>query len=124
GLQRLVWKGETPFELVEATATRSGFALRFSAAVDPASVTPEAFTARNWTYLHHSRYGSPETDPRDMEVTAAELDADGRTVRITVAGRIPTRVHAIDAAGIRSADGGARPWHGIAWYTLNAIPEE
>ena len=30
GLQRLRWRGELPFDLVEVTATAAGFALRFT----------------------------------------------------------------------------------------------
>ncbi len=121
GLQRLVWRGVEAFTLVEVTARPDGFRLRFSGAVDPASVVGDAFAVRNWTYDHHSDYGCPERDGRDLRVVGAVLGEDGRSVDLVVEGLVPTRVHMIECAGVRGA-GGVEPWHAVAWYTLNALP--
>ncbi|MBK8976087.1 MAG: hypothetical protein IPM29_09180 [Planctomycetes bacterium] len=121
GLQRLVWNGRTPFDLLEVTARRDGFRLRFTTPVDPATIEPDAFAVRNWTYRHHSTYGSPEIDPRPLEVRAATIGDDTRTVDLQIDGLVPTRVHMIEARGVRAA-GGAKPWHGVAYYTLEVQP--
>lgn len=121
GLQRLVWRGAMPLDLAEVRVLDDGFRLRFTAPLDPASVTASAFAVRNWTYDHHSAYGCPERDPRELEVRAATLAADGLGVDLEVVGLAPTRVHMVECAGIRGADG-ATPWHHVAWYTLNSMP--
>ncbi|HLQ36506.1 MAG TPA: hypothetical protein VK348_01805 [Planctomycetota bacterium] len=121
GLQRLVWRGQQPFDLVEVTARHDGFQLRFSLPVDPASVVPSAFQLQNWTYDLHSDYGCAELDRRALQVTAATVTQDGLAVELVVEGLLATRVHMIECAGVRSRTGGA-PWHDVAWYTLNVLP--
>lgn len=122
GAQRLKWRGEMPFELLEVTARADGFRLTFTQHVAPDSVQPDSFAVKNWTYKHHSTYGSPEIDERTLTVTGAKLGADGKSVDLVVDGLVDTRVHMIEAAGVRGRSG-AKPWHGVAWYTLNARPE-
>jgi len=122
GLQRLRWTGATPFELVEVEATRLGFRLRYSAPVDAASVTPDAFRLQRWTYDHHKAYGCPERDGTALAVGGATLAADRMAIDLVVPDRKATWVHMIEAPGVRAADGRAAE-HGVAWYTLNAVPE-
>jgi hypothetical protein len=121
GLQRLVWRGAMPFDLVEVTARREGFRLRFSSPVDPASALPAAFRLRNWTYDHHEDYGCPLRDVKALRVTGVTVGDGGTTVDLAVEGLTPTRVHEIDCERLRGASGKA-PWHPVAWYTLNALP--
>jgi hypothetical protein len=121
GLQRLRWKGETPLDLAEVRVLDDGFRLRFTKALDPESVAAASFAVRNWTYDHHASYGCPERDPRELEVRAATLSEDRTTVDLRVEGLVLTRVHMIEAPGVRGP-GGEQPWHAVAWYTLNAMP--
>ena len=116
GIQRLVWRGERPFDLVEAKATAEGFRLRFSEPLDPASVA--SIQVRSFTYDHHSAYGCPPRDKREHAVTAV---ADGAEALLSVSGLEDVRVYAIDASTARAASG-APLWHGKAWYTRNAAP--
>ena len=122
GLQRLVWEGEAPFDLLGVTATPTGFQLRFTAPVDPASVGKEAVAIQRWTYDHHSEYGCKERDPTPLAVTAATLSTDGRTLDLTVPDRRAVWVHELRLVGVKARADGAAPWHAEAWYTLNAIP--
>jgi hypothetical protein len=121
GLQRLRWKGATPLDLAEVRALEGGFRLRFTTPVDPASVQPASFAVRSWTYDHHEAYGCPERDLRELAVRAARLSEDRTSIDLTVDGLAPTRVHMVEAAGVRGP-GGELPWHAVAWYTLNALP--
>jgi len=63
GLQRLVWRGVTPFELREITATKKGFRLAFTQPVNAASILPPGFAVKSWTYDHHKAYGCPPATP-------------------------------------------------------------
>ncbi|MFO1054469.1 MAG: hypothetical protein U1F36_19790 [Planctomycetota bacterium] len=122
GIQRLVWTAVPRFDLLEVTARPKGFRLRFSAAVDPASVSARALAVSRWQYEHHAEYGCRELDTQELEVTRAVLDAAGTSLDVDVADCKATWVHMIELRGIRARDGGAAPWHAEAWYTLNAIP--
>lgn len=121
GLQRIVWGGMVPFDLLEATATARGFALRFSAPLDPTTATIDALRVRRWTYDHHSEYGCKERDVKELAVGPVALSDDGLTLAVDVPERRAVWVHELRIDGIRDR-GGASPWHRVAWYTLNAIP--
>lgn len=121
GLQRLVWRGETPLDLAEVRALEDGFRVRFTKPLDAATVTPAAFALKSWTYDHHSAYGCPERDTRELPVRSATLSQDGTTVDLVVDGLVETRVHMVECPGVRGPDGEV-PWHAVAWYTLNAFP--
>lgn len=123
GLQRLVWRGETPFELVEVTAVREGFRLRFSQALAATAAVPSAFVVRSWTYDHHEEYGCDPRDVRTHEVTGVALQPDGVTVVVAVGGLEDGRVYELDGRGVTRAADAHAPWHGIGWYTRNATPE-
>jgi hypothetical protein len=122
GLQRLVWRGVLPFDLLEVTARRDGFRLRFTVPVDPASVTASAFALRAWTYDLHQDYGCPPRDVQQLAVRAATLGDDGVTVDLAIDGLLPTYVHELRCDGVRGREGGEGAWHPVAWYTLNALP--
>ena len=122
GLQRLVWTGETPFEIQEMRATPTGFDLQFTKAVDPNSATNVAsYLMDSYTYLYHNDYGSDEIQKQRLVIRKSELLQDGKTVRLTVNGLRRMFVHELLAGGIRSTDG--EPLlHTQAFYTLNRIP--
>ena len=121
GLQRLSWKRELPFDLLEVTARPDGFRLRFSKPVQSATALPLSFAVSSWTYDLHKTYGCDPRDVRELQVRAAESSADGMTLDLVVDGMLPCYVHEIDCEGLRSR-GGEQLWHPTAWYTLNALP--
>ena len=123
GLQRLVWTGETPFEIKEMRASSDGFDLEFTKAVDPKSVSDlSGWQMSSHTYLYHSTYGSDEIQKQQLNITSATLLPDGHTVRLTVEGLRELYVHELLATGIRSTNG--EPLlHPDAYYTLNRIPK-
>lgn len=121
GLQRIAWRGETPFELVEVKAKAMGFVLHLTQDVDPARVRPESFAVRSWTYDHHEDYGCPPRDERAHAVTVVRA-VDARTIELEL-GAVPlVRVYELRLAGLRRAGDGQEPWHGVAWYTRNRAP--
>jgi hypothetical protein len=121
-LERVRWNGVTPFEVLEMRATADGFDLRFTRPVDPVSAAnPPAYAMRAWTYEHTAGYGSPKADLVAPRIVAAVAGADGRSVRLTVDGRVRGHVHELKLPGVRSAEG--EPLlHPVGFYTLNEIP--
>lgn len=122
GLQRLVWSGQTPFEIQEMRAQPDGFELRFTQPVDPDTArNPDNYRMKSYTYLYHATYGSDEIQTRSLPVAVSSISADGRRVRLQVDGLRPLYVHELDASGVRSAQGDPL-LHSQAYYTLNQIP--
>jgi hypothetical protein len=120
GLQRLTFTGATPFEMHSVTLTRAGFDITFTKPVDPKTLPAEPVAVRSWTYIYHSTYGCPETDPRAETVSNPTLSADGRTLSVAVGGRQRGRVYEVQLAGVRSA-AGEPVLHPEAYYTLNEL---
>jgi hypothetical protein len=120
GLQRLDWRGETPFELLAITATSAGFRLSFTQPVDAATAVVDSVVVSSWTYDHHEAYGCPPRDVQPQAVTAVTRSADGLSLDVQLAAVPLVRVYEVRVAGVRS--GGVAPWHGVGWYTRNRAP--
>jgi len=121
-LQRLVWTGKTPFEILEIHSQPKGFVLTFTEPVDPASAAPGAITAENFTYLYRADYGSPEVDKGKPAVHATRLSADGRTLHLDM-DLVEGHIHELKFPGLRNRAG--QPLlHASAWFTLNVIPSK
>lgn len=123
GLQRLVWTGKTPFEILEMRAKPDGFELQFTRPVDPiAASNPASYRMSSYTYLYQSTYGSDEIQTKTLTIDRAVVAEDGLSVRLYTSGLRPYFVHELDAAGVLDVDG--QPLlHPNAFYTLNAIPK-
>ncbi|MEZ6126272.1 MAG: hypothetical protein R3C49_24355 [Planctomycetaceae bacterium] len=123
GLQRLVWTGRVPFEILEMRALPDGFELTFTKPVDRASAAElDSYTMSSYTYLYQASYGSDEIQKQDLKTSAAVVSEDGLRVRLTVEPLRPLFVHELVARGIRSVDGESL-LHSHAYYTLNRIPK-
>ena len=101
---------------------RSRSSTSSASAVDPATATnPDSYKFRSFTYIYHSTYGSPEVDEETPKLLRADVGADRKTVRLTLAGLREGHVHELHLDGLRSAEG-VPLLHADAYYTLNAIP--
>lgn len=123
GLERLVWNGETPFEILSMRARHDGFELVFTAPVERESAArPESYAFTSYTYLLHENYGSDEVDKRTLKVREARVADDGRSVRLVVEGLRAGYVHELRAKAASAS--GAPLVHDAAYYTLIELPEE
>ena len=120
--ERVRWTGKTPFEMQTISALKDGFEVTFTEPVDPATAgKAESYSMDAWTYIYQAEYGSPEVDQARPKITAAEVSADKKKVRLKVDGRVQGHVHHLKAAGVKAASG-AKLWHDEGWYTLNEVP--
>ncbi len=121
-LQRLVWKGATPFEIHEMRAKPDGFELTFTEPVDAATASSIAsYKIETYTYIYQSSYGSPEVDRTTPTITEVKVAPNGRSARLLIQGLQEGHVHELHLPGVRSAQG--QPLlHPSAYYTLNYIP--
>jgi len=81
--------------------TAKGFEVRFTAALDKASLSP---ALRSFRYKYHSTYGSPKVDELPLE-SAWSLSADGKLLTLPLKDIREGFVHEIKLAGAKSTDG-------------------
>jgi hypothetical protein len=116
---------DAPVEVLEARATRAGFAVRFTAPLDPRSleerVVPRAI--HRFTYAYRGGYYSDEVAHEDVAIAERALAADGRVLDLRLAGpHVAPRIYRLDLRGLRAA--GGRPLATGAFYvTVEAAPE-
>jgi len=128
GLQRLVWTGKTPLEILAMRARPDGFELEFTRGIGEDAADAGLYRMSSYTYTYHPDYGSPEVDTREVPIVGAEL-IPPRSVRLRV-GELRTGpmgfVYELHAAGVMSApdEQGAREplLHTEAYYTLQRVP--
>ncbi len=122
-LQRALWTGRIPFEVLEMRAQEDGFELVFTEPVDPISAKDrKSYSLETYTYIYQGGYGSPEVDGTRPEIQRVNLSPDGRRVRLVVEAVQIGHVHELKLPGLRSTSG--KPLlHPIAYYTLNFIPQ-
>ncbi len=124
GLERLVWTGETPFEIKEVKAQPDGFVLTFTTPVDRATAEkPESYGVSSFAYLWHKEYGSAPSNRAGCPVRKVVVAPDGLSVRIATICLREGYIHEIKAAGLRAAKGGDTLLHTTAYYTLNRLPD-
>ncbi len=122
-LQRLIWTGRRPFEILEMHVKPDGFELTFTDPVESTSAAdPASYQLEDYTYLYRADYGSPEVDKGHPVIHGAEVSADGKTVRLKT-DLVSGHIHELKLPGVRSRDG--RPLlHPVGYYTVNVIPSK
>jgi hypothetical protein len=107
---------------------KSDIEITFTDALDPASVRDlQNWSVERWNYQWTEKYGSPEfklSDPQakghdPVDVTAATLSADGRTIRLTLASVVPAMQQRIRYA-LKSASG--QPVESEILHTIHRVP--
>ena len=122
GLQRVVWTGRTPMDILTMSLLEDGFELAFTKPVDPATASsPSAYSLHHYYYLYHATYGSPKQEATPVLVTDVSISEDRRRVRLAVPSLVPRRVYDLRPRGIRAVDGDPLVTR-VAAYTLNAKP--
>lgn len=121
-LQRLVWNGETPFEMKNIHALPDGFEVEFTLPVNAAKLKDvKNFTVNSFTYKYQHQYGSPIINNRPRKIIGMVPSADGKKVKLVLDSLIPGYIHEIRVANLESADQKSL-LHDFAYYTLNNIP--
>lgn len=124
GLQRLLWTGETPFEMKAVRAMPDGFEIEFTQPVDKKSAADlESYKITGFIYKYHPVYGSPIVNDKSCPVWGAVVSKDGLKVRIVVDSLREFYIHEIKVEGVRSYQDNNPLLHNTAYYTLNAIPD-
>lgn len=121
GLQRVVWTGETPFDVDSMSLTRDGFELTFTRSLDPATVRDtSAFEFTRYFYRYGQSYGSGRHGMQRVGVESVDLRPDGRTVHVALADLEPGFIYQLRMRGVEAEDGTGLV-HQRAFYTVNAL---
>jgi azurin len=121
GLQRLVWTGETPFEIKEIKSMPDGFQLIFTQAVNEQSLKiAESFQISSFNYKYHHNYGSPVINLGKRTVKAVQISADKSSARVVLDSLKLGEIYEIKLPGIKNYEG-QNLLHDFAYYTLNQI---
>jgi azurin len=122
-LQRLVWNGETPFEMKNIHALPDGFEVEFTLPVNASKLKDvKNYTLNSFIYKYHHQYGSPIINNRPRKIIGIVPSDDGRKVKLVLDSLIPGYIHEIRIANLESTDQKSL-LHDFAYYTLNNIPE-
>lgn len=121
GLQRIVWNGETPFDLHSMSLTPDGFRLTFTKPVDvEAAQDTSAYRFTHYFYKYAQAYGSDRHDVQPVEVTDVEVSPDRKTVAVALEKLKPGYVYQLDLEGLQAEDGSSLV-NATAFYTLNQL---
>lgn len=105
GLFRVRFTGRPLGLPLDLHAGKETLTLRFTEPLDPAAVSEvRNWRVKVWSLKRSARYGSQHHDERVLTLARAELEADGRTVRLTLPDLAPTWCMEVIFA-VRSAAG-------------------
>jgi len=123
-LDRVVWTGKTPFEILEMRILTDGFELEFTKPVDKNSAESlDSYSMKTYTYIFQGKYGSPRVDDSTPTIQNAKLAKDGKTVRLFIDGMKRGHVHELNSEGVRSKKEGHPLLHDMAYYTVWHFPK-
>lgn len=129
-LERVKFKGRTPFSVKAVRALPNGFELTLTQPIDRESAQIEGFDVWQYRYNHHKSYGSPEFDhegKRDrftvIDVKSAVVSKDNLKLTLEVDGWKPGFVTAVRCLDLRNANDD-KLWNDTFYYTLNQIPKQ
>lgn len=123
GIQRLVWTGQTPFEMKNIRSMPDGFEVTFTSPVDKATASKsESYKLSSFTYKYHHIYGSPIINTNELAIKGISVSEDGLRARIVIDPSTLRKgyIHELKAEGVQSTDG-LSLLHNIGYYTLNEI---
>jgi azurin len=122
GLQRMLWSGETPFEMAEVHAMSDGFEITFTKPVNVATATQAAnYDINSFNYQYHHFYGSPVIENKAHTIKAILISDDAKKVRLVLDESRRFYIHEIKPKGVKSTNGDLL-LHDVGYYTLNNIP--
>jgi cytochrome c5 len=121
GIQRVVWTGETPVEILTLRLADQGFALRFTEAMTESAANPKHYTIRRFQYNYHPLDGSLRVVEAEVPVTAARLSPDGRSLRLELLEVQPGFIYSFTVSSEVVSRTGRPLLNSSAYYTLNRL---
>jgi hypothetical protein len=119
GLQRIVWSGRAPLDILAMRLLDDGFELEFTQPIDAAGAAdPESYSMTRYHYRYHPEYGSPKEDETPIPIARAEVAPDARRVRLRLGAPLEGKVYELRPHGLRGRDGATLETR-LGAYTVN-----
>ena len=119
GFYRVRATGKPMFLPVGLGARTDGVTLRFTDPLDRRTATdPSRYRAKSWTIKRSVNYGSDHYEERPVQITAASLSTDGRSVTLTMPEIHPTRCMEIT---YKVQGRGGEPVDGVIHNTIHHL---
>src|SRR5438067_10339151 len=106
GMQRVVWTGENPVDILHLRLTRQGFALQFTEPMSAAAGELRNYRVRRFQYNYHIHDGSLRVNQVNVPVRNAKLSADGRSVELELSEMQPDYIYELEATAQVASKGG------------------
>jgi mono/diheme cytochrome c family protein len=123
GLQRLVWTGATPVEILSMQLRENdqGFALVFTTAMDRRELARAAnYRIERFRYLYQHPSGSPRVDVAAVPVRNVTIDKNGRRVELELGEVEPGFIYRLEVDPLVS-EAGQPVANPLAYYTVNQL---
>jgi mono/diheme cytochrome c family protein len=121
GLQRVVWSGETPVDLLNVKLTARGFAVRYTTPMNVSIGEVSQYQVKRFHYNYHPLDGSLRVSETDVPVTRVQASADGLGVEVELLELQPGFVYELNV-GRKVLSRTGRPLaNAIAYYTANRL---
>jgi mono/diheme cytochrome c family protein len=121
GIQRVVWTGEAPVEVLTVRIAEKGFALRFTQPMSSAAAEPQNYHVRRFQYNYHPLDGSLRVVDAAVPVTAVRLAADGLSAGLELLELQPGFVYEFTMSPQLVSRSGRALLNTTAYYTANRL---
>jgi len=128
GFDRIRYTGKPVVSIAKLNVTKAGVALTFTQPLDQTYAEDvQNFSGERWNYQRTSNYGSPEFSVETpekkghdkLDITAAKLSADGKTVTLAITGLKPVNQQLLKFR-LKTADG--VEFKQDVLHTINVVP--
>jgi hypothetical protein len=124
GLERLIWTGTVPFEILKMELTSDGFDLTFTKPIDRVAGTdPRSYRFQRYLYQYMRSYFAPQSELAAVKVNSVTVSEDGKKVSLALAELVPGKIYELNLRGLAAADG-TEAIHSVAYYTLNRLRQK
>ena len=125
GLNRLVYNGKVPFEMLEVRSRPDGMEILFTEPLgEGQGEKAEDYLVRQFHYEATERYGGPKLDVERLIVENLRLSEDRRRVLLSIPQLRTGKIIYIRLADELTSKSGNGLWSSEVWYSLNAIASQ
>lgn len=119
GLQKVVWDGTMPFELLDMKLTKKGFKINFTESLDASSVVSANIKVHEYNYKYTDRYGSDKHNQKSLEISNIKLSNNNQTIDFNLP-LTQDKIVVVEFEGLRNK-AGEKPSVTKVYYTLNQL---
>ena len=128
GFDRIRYTGKSVVSIAKLNVTKAGVALTFTQPLDKtAAEDVQNYSGERWNYQRTSNYGSPEFSVENpekkghdkLDITAAKLSADGKTVTLAITALKPVNQQILK---FQLKTAGGVEFKQDVLHTINVIP--